>query len=112
PGNIREMKNVIERIVIMSPQERIEIETIGDQILDGYEYASVLDREMLNEVSALRRGNAGSATVNGTLKEQMEFHEAAVIRNCLKEAETLKEAARILGIDTSTLVRKKQKYKI
>jgi transcriptional regulator with PAS, ATPase and Fis domain len=46
----------------------------------------------------------------GTLKEQLESYEAIVIKARIEESPTLKGAARSLGIDTSTLVRKKHKY--
>jgi transcriptional regulator with PAS, ATPase and Fis domain len=42
----------------------------------------------------------------------MDHAEKALIKNCLRRYETLKEAANALGIDVSTLVRKKQKHKI
>jgi DNA-binding NtrC family response regulator len=112
PGNIREMKNVIERLVIMSGQECIEIGTVEEQILDGYEYTNVFERKMLDEISAVRQGHGELQLGRGTLREQMASYEAAVIRARLAESASLKGAARSLGIDTSTLVRKKQKFGI
>jgi len=110
PGNIREMKNIIERLVIMSGQDCIELDTIEEQIISGYEYTNVFERKMLHEITTDQQDNGEMRLDRGTLKEQVEFHEAAVIRARLKESVTLKDAARSLGIDTSTLVRKKQKY--
>lgn len=106
PGNIREMKNAIERLVLMSTQERVEIETIEKQIIEGYEYTNRFEREML-DVIAIKPNDRGRS-----LREQMGFHEETIIRAHLHEATTLKEAAETLGIDVSTLVRKKQKYHI
>jgi transcriptional regulator with PAS, ATPase and Fis domain len=110
PGNIREMKNVIERLVIMSGQECIEIDTMEEQIIDGYEYTSVFERKMLSEISAARHERGEMRLGKGTLREQVESYEAAVIRARLAESASLKDTAKSLGIDTSTLVRKKQKF--
>ncbi len=110
PGNIREMKNVIERLVIMSGQERIEFDTVEEQIISSHEYTNVFERKMLHEITTERQNHGEPRPGKRTLREQMEFHEAAVIRARLQESATLKDAASSLGIDTSTLVRKKQKY--
>jgi len=112
PGNIREMKNVIERLVIMSTQERIEIETIEKEIRDVYEYTNSFEREMLDVIAMDRNNSSELMLEKKTLREQMEFHEESVIRAHLNDTATLKETAKILGIDISTLVRKKQKYNI
>jgi transcriptional regulator with PAS, ATPase and Fis domain len=102
------MKNVIEHLVIMSGQERVELDTVEEQIISSYEYSNLFERKMLHEITTERHNHDESRPGKRTLREQMEFHEAVVIRARLKEAATLKDAARSLGIDTSTLVRKKQ----
>lgn len=112
PGNIREMKNVIERLVIMSTQERIEIGTIEKQIIDGYGHIDSFEREMLDVIAVDHNDNNAHILGKRTLREQVEFHEKAIIQASLKETATLRDASEKLGIDVSTLVRKKQKYHI
>jgi PAS domain S-box-containing protein len=112
PGNIREMKNVIERLVIMSGQDCIELDTIEEQIISNDEYTNVFERRMLHQIATNHQDHGEMHVGRGTLKEQVELYEAAVIKARLKESATLKDAAKSLGIDTSTLVRKKQKYDI
>ena len=47
-----------------------------------------------------------------SLKENMEQYEKHLIAASLKEHNTLAKAAHALGIDLSTLVRKKRKYQL
>src|SRR6185436_11205987 len=87
PGNVRELRNTIERAVILWP-------------------ASVLGREALPETivehadGAVRLG--GPHTV-----EAVEWEH---IRRVLARTDSVDEASRILGIDSSTLWRKRKKY--
>jgi hypothetical protein len=70
PGNVRELRNVVERAVLLWPARVIEL--AGDVTLEA------LEREHIQRV--------------------------------LARTATLIEAARILGIDTSTLYRKRKRY--
>ncbi|OPY86482.1 MAG: Limonene hydroxylase [Smithella sp. PtaU1.Bin162] len=110
-GNIREMKNTIERLVIMSDKECIELDMIKEQIIDSYEYTNPYEREMLNKINGHQKDDE-LRLEKGTLQEQMEAYEALVIKKRIEESPTLKKAARSLGIDSSTLLRKKYKYNI
>jgi len=86
PGNARELENMIQRIVVMSDDEIVEIP----------------DLPPLARFSALR-----STGVNRTLAEV----EADHIRNVLANAGGNKtRAAQILGIDRKTLRSKAQRY--
>ncbi|MCK9230973.1 MAG: sigma 54-interacting transcriptional regulator [Syntrophales bacterium] len=112
PGNIRELRNVIERLVIMSTHDTIEIETVEEQIGDEFEYTNTFERALLNEATNGRKNKHDFTPGRGTLRKQMEHFEEDVIRSRIKGTRTLKEAAARLGIDVSTLIRKKQKYGI
>ena len=84
PGNLREMRNVIERAVILSSGEQIEPRDLADTIEIG---------------SEIRLGG----------KHTLEAIEAEHIRRVVAGAHTLDEAAEILGIDPATLYRKRKK---
>ena len=84
PGNIRELRNVIERASIICPEERVQLSHLG------------LNTEASN--GAPRIGAELS------LEELEKAHIAAV----LATSETLEQAARTLGIDASTLYRKRK----
>ena len=87
PGNIREMQNVIERAVILCPNAQI-----------GPEFLAIS-----------RPVGAAPAVVPGapfSLEELERLHIESVLARC----DTLEAAARTLGIDSSTLYRKRKAY--
>ncbi|MFH0727458.1 MAG: sigma-54 dependent transcriptional regulator [Pseudomonadota bacterium] len=86
PGNIRELRNVIERAAILCPGETVGIE---------YLPASITPRN-----SPVRLGDPVS------LEMITENH----IRRVIAAAKSLQEAADILGIDQATLWRKRKLY--
>ncbi len=85
-GNIRELRNVVERAVILSAGPRIEV---SDLI------------EMLD-------GDAEEIRIGG--KVTLEEVEAAHIKRVMANSATLEGAAAILGIDPATLYRKRKKF--
>ena len=87
PGNVRELQNVIERAVILCPQAQV-----------GPEYLAIS-----------RPVSASPAVVPGapySLEELERMHIQSVLATC----QTLEAAARTLGIDSSTLYRKRKAY--
>nr|WP_312576598.1 sigma 54-interacting transcriptional regulator [Sedimentibacter sp.] len=99
PGNIREMKNIIERIILMSDDICIDTDLFRENLMNGDNDISVTDNDLL-------------MLDNKSLKEKMEEYEKEIIQKTLLLSKNMKEASSILGIDISTLVRKKQKYNI
>ncbi|WP_326911226.1 sigma-54 interaction domain-containing protein [Sedimentibacter sp. MB31-C6] len=99
PGNIRELKNIIERLVLMS----------DDAFIDANMYREHL---MMNESEIGMEDSNMLMFDNKTLKEKMNEYEREIIENSLAISKNMKEAASKLGIDISTLVRKKQKYNL
>jgi transcriptional regulator with PAS, ATPase and Fis domain len=97
PGNVREVKNVIEKAVIMSQY---------DCINDDFKIKTSKNENYKSDISPQSSDN------NFTLKEKMEFYEASLIKERIRSHKSLQETADSLGIDLSTLVRKKRKYKI
>ncbi|KES23398.1 MULTISPECIES: sigma-54-dependent response regulator transcription factor AlgB [Pseudomonas] len=89
PGNVRELRNVIERASIICNQELVEPEHLG-----------------LGEQS----GAAAVPRVGEALS--LEELEKAHIASVMASAPTLDQAAKILGIDASTLYRKRKQYNL
>jgi NtrC-family two-component system response regulator AlgB len=87
PGNIRELRNVIERAVILWPARVIEPAAFPEHI-------------------------AGAAAPTPSLggDYSLETIEREHILRVLSHTPTLEEASRILGIDSSTLWRKRKRY--
>ncbi|UCD36795.1 MAG: sigma-54-dependent Fis family transcriptional regulator [Fidelibacterota bacterium] len=88
PGNIRELENLLERMLIFSDKEIIKADDI---YLDE-------DSDKVSEIS-------------GTLSEVLEDTEYRMIKDALEKAGGIKQrAAKMLGIKTSTLYYKMEKY--
>src|SRR4029077_20821762 len=90
PGNLRELHNVVERAVILSNGRQIELLDLPDRFSRSSENS---------QVSSLQFG------ANVSLEELENEH----IRQVLSKAVSLESAAQTLGIDTTTLYRKRKK---
>ena len=96
PGNIRELQNIIERFVVMSESDLISADDIPLYILDK-ESAYQLDQDH-------------KVTLN--LKRILGITEASMIKDAIQKYGTTYKAAKHLGINQSTVVRKMRKYNI
>ncbi len=87
PGNVRELRNVVERAVILSSQPEIGLADLPSQVgsppRPGIEVGGLVTLEQL---------------------------EAEHIRRILGTSATIEQAAETLGIDASTLYRKRKRY--
>ena len=96
PGNVRELQNVIERAVILSPDSEIDQE----QLALGQAHSA--------EGSAGADAGAAAARVGDEVS--LQELERAHIEAVLGRASSLESAARTLGIDASTLYRKRKAF--
>jgi NtrC-family two-component system response regulator AlgB len=87
PGNVRELRNTIERAMILWPSPRLEPQAFPERI-----------------AGAKERG----PSVGGDFT--VEAIERVHILSVMARASSLDAAAAILGIDSSTLWRKRKKY--
>jgi len=87
PGNIRELRNVIERALFLCQGDQIGVEHLPSEVAGG-------------KPAPLSVGDSIS------LDQLEEMH----IRRVLAKAKSLDEAAKTLDIDVATLWRKRQKY--
>lgn len=96
PGNIRELQNIIERLVVMS-----ESDLIGTENIPLY----LIDKE-----SAYQLPQNCKITLN--LNRFLRNIETSLIKDAIQRYGTTYKAAKYLGINQSTVVRKMQKYNI
>ena len=88
PGNLRELRNTLERIAIFCKTETVGRECLPDKISESAEMPRLGDAVSLDKIE--------------------EIH----IRRILATTTSMQSAAETLGIDTATLWRKRKKYGI
>jgi transcriptional regulator with PAS, ATPase and Fis domain len=96
PGNIRELANIIERLVVVTEKERIEARDLPNAIA-GY-IAKEIPYSLLSE--------------GIPLKDALEKYEGSIIERTLKKYGSQREAAKALKVDQGTISRKIKKYSI
>jgi NtrC-family two-component system response regulator AlgB len=87
PGNLRELRNVIERAVILAPGEKIDVNDFPDVL----------------------RGAQPSGAIIGNRVSLEELEREHILR-IIEITGSMEEAAQILGIDPATLYRKRKRY--
>jgi NtrC-family two-component system response regulator AlgB len=88
PGNLRELRNVVERAVILAGTEEITVADLPEK---------------------LSQPVAGDPTVRIGARVSLQELENEHIARVTQQAGTIEEAARILGVDPATLYRKRKK---
>jgi len=95
PGNVRELKNLIERLLIMSQTDLIDTNNLSLLWPERRQEPSHLD---LNE--------------NHTLKQFLKKCESLYIEKVLKEKNNYNQASERLGISNTTLWRKMKMHRL
>ncbi len=91
PGNVRELANALERAAVLSRGDAIEAEDLPDRLL-----------------APADRPAPATESAAASLDEVEKRH----IEHVLAESATLEEAAARLGVDTTTLWRKRKRYQL
>lgn len=95
PGNVREMQHIIESLVVLCPTDAITPDQLPEEFhkfLKGLPIPGKADMEGM------------------TLKQYVELLETHLIKEALKNCESAAQAAAKLGIDASTLSKKRKRY--
>ena len=90
PGNIRELINLTERLLLTTNNDEITANDLPEEI----------------KPTPMK----GALCIAGTLKEQVSALEQRLITTALVQHKTTRAAAASLGIDQSTLVKKTQRW--
>lgn len=84
PGNVREVRNIVERLVVMAPSRRIGLGDLPAHVAAGN----------------------GTPVDGADFRRHVERFEKALIADALERCRTTRAAARYLGMSQATLVRK------
>ncbi|WP_347548467.1 sigma 54-interacting transcriptional regulator [Pseudalkalibacillus hwajinpoensis] len=94
PGNIRELKNLIERLVVITSSDQIELEDLPYELIDSKsKVGSLYNEEII------------------PLKEAIERVERQMITKALRKYKTTRKAAEVLEVSQSTIVQKMKKWR-
>ena len=95
PGNIRELENLVENLVVLVEADKIMPVHLPENIIG-------------------KTQNDGGIVANGIipLKKAVEMIECQIINNAKNKYDSTREIAKVLGVNQSTIVRKMQKYRI
>ncbi len=105
PGNIRELENTVQRLMISAKGEDISLmdvvggavdEYLGDDVGRGYG----------------RAGRAEGTGVEMNLQQAVDEYEKGLIKYACEKYGSTRKAAKAIGISQTQLVRKKKKYDI
>jgi PAS domain S-box-containing protein len=94
-GNVRELQNTIERLVLTASAQHIELDHLPDKLLNT----------RTSQIDVIYGGKLN-------LKLEVEQFEKKIIIQALETSSTMKEASKKLGVDASTITRKVRKYNI
>lgn len=101
PGNIRELENIIEQLIVLSDDNIIDIHDIPSNISKFYDVNHHYKEE--NSLINLRR--------NGELAT-LEDYEREIIKYAIKKFGSFNAAGKVLGITHKTVASKARKYKL
>ena len=96
-GNIRELRNTVERLIIMTPGEAIDVDDLRDVV----------------RVESKSAASDGEKERPGTLREFKEVAERAFLVDKLREnAWNISKTAEVIGTPRSNLYKKLEQYGI
>ncbi len=93
PGNVRQLMNVCERILVMAEGEVVGIEDLPQKIVG-------------------ESGGGGGPTEHLTLQQAVESFERALLADAMQQHRNQYRVAELLGVNQSTIARKLKRYGI
>lgn len=103
PGNIRELENIVERLVVTSHSSEIKVSDIPDYMLNKFNTTTktYVSSQYKDEIEVHKIM---------PLNEAVSLMESQLLKMAKREYSTLNEIAQVLDVNQSTISRKMQKY--
>jgi len=95
PGNVRELMNICERLVVMSDKARVDAEDLPGDVLSSYIENASSDAFTCGELP---------------LKDRLSAVEKEILRNTMQNYRTQSRAATALGVNQATIARKLKRH--
>lgn len=100
PGNIRELRHILERIIIMSENETIEVDDLPKPLRE---------KEGLHDLHAFHTQYAGHIL---PLREAVGELERGLIMYAIEQCGSIRKAAKVLEVNPSTVIRKIERLSV
>ncbi len=97
PGNVRELMNICERMVVMAETDLIDLADLPIQVV-----AHPVEKQL--SISSLASG--------ASLQQTLDTVERKVLEQALQQYRNQSEIALALGVNQSTIARKLKKFKL
>lgn len=91
PGNIRELENIIERMVIISRKQVIDIDLLPNHI-------------------AVDASTSSALSTDQDLRQAVSYFELGIIKDAIEKHGSIRRAAKQLNVSHSTIVKKLKRY--
>jgi DNA-binding NtrC family response regulator len=99
PGNIRELRNVVERVMLLAPGDAVD--------------AATIERALPQTLPAAGNGALVLEAANGTLAERVDsFERATILAELKRNRHHMTNTAKALGLERSHLYKKCQQLGI
>ncbi len=108
-GNVRELKNLIESLVVLAPNERIGLRDLPEEILAATPLAPRRETAALPEQSAAAGVTSAGFPAGMTMEE---IERRAILQAVEATGGNRTKAAEMLGIGLRTLQRKLKEYRL
>ena len=112
-GNIRELRNTVERLIIMSPADTIDVPDLPEPVKSPANSAGVSQPAAPKSASAEGSGATVAEAKAGTLREFKDNAERAFLVGKLREnGWNISKTAEVIDTPRSNLYKKLEQYQI
>ena len=113
PGNIRELKNFVERLVVMTGKDIVYIEDVSDSLFGVQNASEEVVPTAESKITVLNLPDGHCRIQEGfSMNAYLEDCEKSLVKQTLMQCKNTYRAAELLGLSQPTVARLKKKYKI
>ena len=117
PGNVRQLQNLVERLVVMSDEDLISDEAVKRELVQGDPFPTLSAEKGMTADADKNVARGANPSTTGSpvlpLTEEIRQTEKRALVRALKRAKGNRSlAAKLLGVGRATLYKKMQEYDV